>query len=125
MLGDHDSSGVSGANHPNPIADSSPAIRVGFIDIDGHRLPLWHGTMRSHSDLSAHPRGPLATLIGMPPKSLWPPGIDSFRDVSLNGYFVCWVDLQRKVSIAVYAVVADCSAQTEDQQNSRQIRMSS
>ena len=28
-----------------------------------------HGTMHSHSDLSAHPTGPLPALIGMPPAS--------------------------------------------------------
>ena len=108
---------LSAMGDPSPIADSSPATRVGSITIDGHSLPLWHGTMRSHSDLSAHPTGPLATLIGMPPKSLWPPGIDSFHDVSLDGYFACWIDSQRKVSIVVYAVAANYAAQTDEHRN--------
>ena len=102
----------------SPIADSSPATRVGNITIDGHSLALWHGTMRSHSDLSAHPTGPLATLIGMPPKSLWPFGVDSFHDMTLGGYFACWVDSQRKVSVVVYAVAANYAAQTEEHSNS-------
>ena len=105
----------------NPIADSSPATRAGSITIDGHSLPLWHGTMRSHSDLSAHPAGPLATLIGMPSKSLWPPGLDSFHEVSLDGYFACWVDSLRQVSIVVYAVAANYQTQTEEHHNSIRI----
>ena len=103
---------------PNPIADSSPATRAGSITIDGRSLPLWHGTMRSHSDLSAHPSGPLATLLGMPPQSLWPSGVASFHEVSLDGYFACWVDSQRKVSVVVYAVAANYVSQTVERRNS-------
>ena len=109
---------LSAMGDSSPIADWSPATRVGSITIDGHSLPLWHGTMRSHSDLSAHPTGPLATLIGMPPKSSWPPGVDSFHEVSLDGYFACWVDSQRKVSVVVYAVAANYAAQTTQYRNS-------
>jgi hypothetical protein len=112
---------LSAMGDPSPIADSSPATRVGVINIDGHSLPLWRGTMQSHSDLSAHPSGPLATLIGMPPKSLWPSGVDSFHDVSLNGYFACWVDSQRKVSVVVYAVAADYLTPDQDHRNSAEI----
>jgi len=112
---------LSAMGDPNPIADSSPATRAGSITIDGRNLPLWHGTMRSHSDLSAHPSGPLATLLGMPPQSLWPSGVDSFHDVSLDGYFACWVDSQRKVSVVVYAVAANYAAQTEERRNSVRI----
>jgi len=108
---------LSAMGDPHPVADSSPATRVGDIIIDGHGVPLWHGTMRSHSDLSAHPTGPLATLLGMPPKSLWPRGIDSFHDVSLDGYFACWTDSQLKISIVIYAVAADWAAQTEERHN--------
>ena len=108
---------LSAMGDPSPIADSSPATRVGSITVDGHSLPLWHGTMRSHSDLSAHPTGPLATLIGMPPRSSWPSGVDSFHDVNLDGYFACWVDPQRKVSVVVYAVAANYVAQTQEQRN--------
>jgi len=82
--------------------------------IDGRSLPLWHGTMRSHSDLSAHPTGPLASLIGMPPKSSWPSGLDSFHDVNLGGYFACWVDSQRKVGVVVYAVAANYAARVKE-----------
>jgi hypothetical protein len=102
---------------PSPIADPSPATRFGSITIDGHSLSLWHGTMRSHSDLSARPTGPLATLIGMPPKSLWPSGIESFHEVSLDGYFAGWIDSQRRVSIVVYAVAANYAGQTEEHSN--------
>jgi hypothetical protein len=102
---------LSAMGDPSPIADWSAATRVGFITIDGHSLPLWHGTMQSHSDLSAQPTGPLATLIGMPPKSLWPPGVDSFHDVRLDGYTACWIDSQRKVSVVIYAVAANYAAQ--------------
>ncbi len=112
---------LSAMGDPSPVADWSPATRVGSITVDGHSLPLWHGTMLSHSDLSAHPGGPLATLIGMPPRSLWPPGVDSFHDVSLDGYFACWVDLQRKVSVVVYAVAANYVAKTEEHRNSSRI----
>jgi hypothetical protein len=62
--------------------------------------------MRSHSDLSKTPVTPLATLIGMPAESLGPPGLGSFHDVTLDGYFVCWPDADRQVSIVVYAVAA-------------------
>ena len=112
---------LSAMGDPSPIADSSPATRVGVINIDGHSLPLWRGTMQSHSDLSARPSGPLATLVGMPPKSLWPSGVDSFHDVSLNGYFACWVDSRRKVSVVVYAVAADYPTQNQDHRNSAKI----
>ena len=109
---------LSAMGDPNPIADSTPATRAGSITIDGHSLPLWHGTMRSHSDLSAHPSGPLATLLGMPPQSSWPSGVDSFHDVSLDGYFASWVDSGRKVSVVVYAVAANYVSQTEERRNS-------
>jgi hypothetical protein len=97
---------LSAMGDPRPIADASQATRVGNILIDGHSWPLWHGTMRSHSDLSAGASGPLPTLIGMPPKSSWPSGVTSYHDVSLDGYFACWVDTQRKVSVVVYGVAA-------------------
>ncbi len=87
-------------------AGCSIVTRVGNILIDGHSWPLWHGTMQSHSDLSADASGPLPTLIGMPPKSSWPSGVTSYHDVSLDGYFACWVDPQRKVSVVVYGVAA-------------------
>jgi hypothetical protein len=109
---------LSAMGDPHPVADSSPATRLGDITIDGQRLPLWHGTMRSHSDLSAHPTGPLATLIGMPSKYSWPKGIDSFHDVTLDGYFACWTDSQHKISIVIYAVAADYATQTEKHSNS-------
>ncbi len=97
---------LSAMGDPRPLADASQATRVGNILIDGHSWPLWHGTMQSHSDLSADASGPLPTLIGMPPKSSWPSGVDSYHDVSLDGYFACWVDPQRKVSVVVYGVAA-------------------
>jgi hypothetical protein len=97
------------------------ATLAGSIPIDGRSLPLSHGTMRSHSDLSAHPSGPLATLLGMPPRSLWPSGVDSFHNVGLDGYFACWVDSQRKVSVVVYAVAANYAPQTEEPRNSVRI----
>jgi hypothetical protein len=112
---------LSAMGDPSPTADSSPATRVGVISIDGHSLPLWRGTMQSHSDLSEHPSGPLATMIGMPAKSLWPSGVESFHDVSLNGYFACWVDSQRKVSVVVYAVAADYLTQDQIHRNSAKI----
>jgi hypothetical protein len=91
---------------PRPLAESGSATNVGNITIDGHSLPLWHGVMRSHSDLSDHPTSPLATLIGMPPKTSWPRGVDSFHDVILEGYFVCWPEPQHRVSVVIYAVSA-------------------
>jgi hypothetical protein len=62
--------------------------------------------MRSHSDLSEKADSPRATLVGMPPKSSWPPGIRPFHNVTLDGCFVCWPDATRRVSIVVYAVAA-------------------
>jgi hypothetical protein len=91
---------------PRPLAELDAATNAGEITIDGRKLPLWHGTMRSHSDLSDHPTGPLATLIGMPPKSTWPGGVGSFHDVTLDGYFVCWVEPVPHVSVVIYAVSA-------------------
>jgi hypothetical protein len=108
---------LSAMGDPRPTADSSQAVIVGDIIIDGHSSPLWHGTMQSHSDLSANPTGPLPTLLGMPPSSLWPPGVDSFHDVTLDGYFACWVDLQRKVSVVVYAVTATYGGQPAGRSN--------
>ena len=97
---------LSTMGDPAPKAEPSAATNAGSVVIDGHTLPLWHGGMKSHSDLSAHASGPLATLIGMPPRASWPLGIESFHEVSLDGYFVCWVDTQRKVAIVIYAVAA-------------------
>ena len=88
--------------------------------IDGHRLPLWHGIMRSHSDLSEHPTGPLATLIGMPPKSSWPGGVDSFQEVTLEGYFVCWPEPVHHVSIVIYAVSASYAGPSPTAQHESQ-----
>jgi hypothetical protein len=103
---------LSAMGDPSPLAESAPAVNAGTIAIAGHSLPLWHGTMQSHSDLSADPKGPLATLIGMPPKSSWPAGVESFHDVTLDGYFTWWADSARKVSIVVYAVAASYAGQT-------------
>lgn len=97
---------LSTMGDPRPLAESGSATNAGNITIDGRSLPLWHGIMRSHSDLSDHPTGPLATLIGMPPKSSWPGGVDSFHDVTLEGYFVCWPELEHRVSVVIYAVSA-------------------
>jgi hypothetical protein len=57
----------------------------------------------------------------MPPQSLWPSGVDPFHDVSLDGYFACWVDSQRKVSVVVYAVAANYASQNEERRNSVRI----
>jgi hypothetical protein len=97
---------LSTMGDPRPLAESDSATNAGEITIDGRKLPLWHGIMRSHSDLSDHPTGPLATLIGMPPKSTWPGGVESFHDVTLDGYFVCWVEPVHHVSVVIYAVSA-------------------
>ena len=56
---------------------------------------------------------------GMNAQSLWPSGVDSFHDVSLDGHFACWVDSQRKVSVVVYAVAANYTAQTEHRNSVR------
>jgi hypothetical protein len=87
-----------------PLAESAPPSRMGSIVIDGRTVELWHGTMRSHSDLSESADSALSTLIGMPAKSLWPPGTRSFHEVTLDGYFACWPDETRRLSIVVYAV---------------------
>jgi hypothetical protein len=89
-----------------PVADFGAATPVGEIVIDGHELPLWQGSMKSHSDLSERPRGPLATLLGMPPKSTWPAGTHEFHDLTLEGYFACWSDSTRNISVVIYAVAA-------------------
>jgi len=91
---------------PQPLAESAAPVSAGNVIVDGRTLELWHGTMRSHSDLSERADSPLARLVGMPPKSSWPPGIRSFHNVTLDGYFVCWPDATRRVSIVVYAVAA-------------------
>jgi hypothetical protein len=97
---------LSAMGDPMPLADSAAATPVGNIEVDGHHLQLWHGIMLSHSDLSDHPRGTLATLLGMPPKSTWPNGIEAFHDVTLDGYFVSWSDPNRNISVVIYAVAA-------------------
>lgn len=102
---------LSTMGDPSPLAESGSATNSGEIAIDGHKLPLWHGIMRSHSDLSDHPMGPLATLIGMPPKSSWPEGVVSFHDVTLDGYFVCWPEPMHHVTIVLYAVSASYAGQ--------------
>lgn len=89
---------------PEPLAESAPPSSMGSIVVDGRTVELWHGSMRSHSDLNESADSPLAMLVGMPPKSSWPPGIRSFHQVTLDGYFACWPDATRHVSIVVYAV---------------------
>ena len=97
---------LSAMGDPMPVADFAAAAPVGNIEVDGHDLQLWHGTMQSHSDLSDHARGPLAKLLGMPPKSTWPNGIQAFHNVILDGYFVCWSDPKLHISVVIYAVAA-------------------
>lgn len=111
---------LSTMGDPRPLAESGSATTAGDIVIDGHRLPLWHGIMRSHSDLSEHPTGPLATLIGMPPKSSWPGGVDSFQEVTLEGYFVCWPEPVHHVSIVIYAVSASYAGPSPTAQHESQ-----
>jgi hypothetical protein len=91
---------------PHPVADFSVPTAAQTVVIDGHASQLWHGTMRSHSDISDHPEGALATLVGMPPKASWPAGTLSFNDLTLDGYFVCWSDSTRNVSVVIYVVAA-------------------
>jgi hypothetical protein len=112
---------LSAMGDPHPLADSSPANNAGSIVIDGRALTLWHGTMRSHSDLSEHPTGPLATLIGMPTKAAWAPGIASFHEVTLDGYFAGWFDPERKVSLVIYAVASNYTTHSEEHHNSDKI----
>ena len=54
---------------PQPLAESAAPTSVGKVVFDGRTLELWHGTMRSHSDLSETSDTPLATLVGMPPNA--------------------------------------------------------
>ena len=90
---------------PHPLADfSAPPTATSDVVIDGRTLRLWHGTMHSHSDLSDGADSMLARLIGMTPKASWPSGIRSFHDLTLDGYFVCWPDSVRNVSVVLYAV---------------------
>ena len=77
--------------------------------------------MQSHSDLSDHPSGPLATLLGMPPKSTWPIGIAAFHDVILDGYFACWSDPTRNISVVIYSVAAVFGKQSEVVGDNRRI----
>lgn len=100
---------------PHPVADFSVPTAVQTVAIDGHALELWHGTMRSHSDLSDHPEGALATMVGMPPRASWPAGTSSFHDLTLDGYFVCWSDTTRDVSVVIYAVGAIPATQSARQ----------
>lgn len=97
---------------PHPLADSSVPTAVQTVVIDGHALQLWHGTTRSHSDLSDHPEGALATMVGMPPRASWPAGTRSFHDLTLDGHFVCWSEPTRNVSVVIYAVAAMPAAQS-------------
>ena len=112
---------LSTMGDPRPLAESGSATSAGDIVVDGHRRPLWHGIMRSHSDLSEHPTGPLATLIGMPPKSSWPGGVDSFHEVTLEGYFVCWPEPVHHVSIVIYAVSASYAGPSPTAQHGTQL----
>jgi hypothetical protein len=91
---------------PAPLAESAPPSSRGSIIVDGRSVELWHGTMLSHSDLSERGDSPLAMLVRMPAKSSWPPAIRPFHEVTLDGYFACWSDATRRVSIVVYAVAA-------------------
>ena len=97
---------------PHPLAAFSVPTAVQKVVIDDHALQLWHGTMRSHRDLSDHPEGALATLVGMPPKASWPPATAPFHDLTLDGSFVCWSDSTRNVSVVIYAVAAIPAAQS-------------
>ena len=91
---------------PAPLAESAPPSSMGDIVVDGRTVELWHGAMRSHSDLNERADSPLAMLVGMPAKSSWPSATRSFHDVTLDGYFVCWSDATRRVSVVIYAVAA-------------------
>jgi len=66
--------------------------------------------------LSAASHRPLATVVGMPPSTSWPAGVGAFHPLTLDGYFVCWSDPARNVSVVVYAVV-DSSAPTSARQS--------
>ncbi|HEY0747149.1 MAG TPA: hypothetical protein VGD63_10645 [Steroidobacteraceae bacterium] len=112
---------LSAMGDPMPVADFGAAAPMGNIEIDGHDLRLWHGIMQSHSDLSDHPSGPLAMLLGMPPKSTWPDGIGAFHDVILDGYFVCWSDPKRNISVVIYAVAAVFGKKSEVVGDNRRI----
>ena len=104
---------------PAPLAEAALPSSMGNVVIDGRTVELWHGTMRSHSDLSDSADSPLAMLIGMPTKSSWPAEIRSFHDVTLDGYFACWSDATRRVSIVVYAVAAIPTDQSMASRDSR------
>jgi hypothetical protein len=48
-------------------------------------------------------------------------GVEQFHDVRLSGYFACWVDSQRNVSIVVYAVAVDYLTPGQEHRNSAKI----
>ena len=97
---------------PKPKAEMDGLMSAGSIRIDGNDWPLLHSVYRSHSDLSARPRTPLAKLLGMPPESSWPENVSSFHDVSLDGYVAWRLDRERKIMVLVYAVSASYPGQS-------------
>jgi hypothetical protein len=48
-------------------------------------------------------------------------GVGSFHDVTLEGYFVCWVDTERRVSVVIYAVAASYAGQGAALHNDRSL----
>lgn len=101
---------LSAMGDPAPLADFGAATPAGKISIDGRTIQLWHAAMHSHSDLSEHPGGVLALLLGMPSRSAWPAGVNAFHDVTLDGYFAAWSDPEKKLSVVVYAVASEFAA---------------
>ena len=99
---------------PHPLAEGGDGGQEGLVTIDGHEVPLWHFSMRSHSDLSPpQPQNPLAVLIGAPREADWRADVDPFHDVSIDGYFAGWNQTPGDVVVIVYtaAVAYDTRSQ--------------
>ena len=134
-LGSIDSIGDLSQNTQGPLADIAGSLflkewRWCFLAsprLPYRRLPHWHlrfssagsccslGSLGAVTTLSNRRSAGFAWSLVSAIAAItagvvllrWPPsGAASYHDVSVDGYFACWVDPQRKVSVVVYGVTA-------------------
>jgi hypothetical protein len=90
---------------PHPDFTLNATHRRGTILVEGALHPLFTFDATTHSDLTSA-RTPLEKHMGMPPATSWKNKLAPFHELQLRGYYTCWYESRRDLTVVVYAAAA-------------------
>jgi hypothetical protein len=93
------------AGDPQPLATSPSLTKTETVSKFGLNIPLYQGTINSHSDLTDR-SNEISDLVGMPPTSAWGSRLDAYHDVTLSVYYLPFYDAQKQLLVVVYGASA-------------------